>query len=92
MFGMRLDTRNVRSLRLLSQSATKPDALEGPMLRLVSFALAALAAVTLLLGIATRISSREFIMGMAPVTLWRFSVACIGFAIYLHLYARDDRN
>jgi len=62
------------------------------MLRLVSFALAALAAVTLLLGIATRISSREFIMGMAPVTLWRFSVACIGFAIYLHLYARDDRN
>jgi hypothetical protein len=30
-------------------------------------------------------------MGMAPVTLWRFSVACIGFAIYLHLFARDER-
>jgi hypothetical protein len=65
--------------------------MEDPMLRLLSFALAALSAVVLLLGVAVRISSREFIMGMAPVTLWRFSVACIGFAIYLHLYARDDR-
>jgi hypothetical protein len=46
--------------------------------------------VVLLLGIAVRISSREFVMGMAPVTLWRFSVACIGFAIYLHLYAKDE--
>lgn len=62
------------------------------MLRLFSFALAALAAVVLLLGIAARVSSREFIMGMAPVTLWRFSVACIGFAIYLHLYSRDEKN
>jgi hypothetical protein len=62
------------------------------MLRLLSFALAALAAVVLLLGIALRISSRELVMGMAPVTLWRFSVACIGFAIYMHLYARDDRQ
>jgi hypothetical protein len=31
-------------------------------------------------------------MGMAPVTLWRFSVACIGFAIYLHLYAKDEHK
>ena len=62
------------------------------MLRLLSFALAAVAAVVLLLGIALRISNRELVMGMAPVTLWRFSVACIGFAIYMHLYARDDRQ
>ena len=62
------------------------------MLRLLSFALAAIAAVVLLLGIALRISNRELVMGMAPVTLWRFSVACIGFAIYMHLYARDDRQ
>jgi hypothetical protein len=64
---------------------------EASMLRLVSFALAALAAVVLILGVAVRLSSREFVMGMAPVTLWRFSVACIGFAIYMHLYARDER-
>jgi len=64
--------------------------LEVSMLKLMSFALAVVAAVVLLLGIAVRISSREFVMGMAPVTLWRFSVACIGFAIYLHLYAKDE--
>ena len=64
--------------------------LEVSMLKLMSFTLAVVAAVVLLLGIAVRISSREFVMGMAPVTLWRFSVACIGFAIYLHLYAKDE--
>ncbi len=62
------------------------------MLRLMSFVLAVVAAVVLLLGIAVRVSSREFVMGMAPVTLWRFSVACIGFAIYLHLYTKDERK
>ena len=62
------------------------------MLRLISFTLAVVAAVVLLLGIAVRISSREFIMGMGPVTLWRFSVACVGFAIYLHLYAKDEHK
>lgn len=62
------------------------------MVRLTSFVLAVLAAVVLLLGIAVRMSGGRFIMGMAPVTLWRFSIACIGFAIYLHLYARDDRR
>ena len=61
------------------------------MLRLLSFVLAVVAAAVLLLGIAVRMSSREIIMGMAPVTLWRFSVACVGFAIYLHLYAKDER-
>ena len=62
------------------------------MLRLLSFVLAVVAAVVLLLGIAVRVSSRGIIMGMAPVTLWRFSVACIGFAIYLHVYAKDERK
>ena len=61
------------------------------MLRLLSFVLAVVAAAVLLLGVAMRMSSREIIMGMAPVTLWRFSVACVGFAIYLHLYAKDER-
>ena len=68
------------------------ESLEASMLRLMSFVLAVVAAVVLLLGIAVRISSREFVMGMAPVTLWRFSVACIGFAIYVHLYAKDERK
>jgi hypothetical protein len=62
------------------------------MLRLISFALAVVAAVVLILGIAVRLTGKEFVLGMAPVTLWRFSVACIGFAIYLHLYARDERH
>jgi len=60
------------------------------MLRMLSFILAVVAAVVFLLGIAVRISGGDFVMGMAPVTLWRFSVACIGFAIYMHLYARDE--
>ncbi len=68
------------------------ESLEASMLRLLSFVLAVIAAVVLLLGIAVRMSSREFIMDMAPVTLWRFSVACIGFAIYLHLYAKDEHK
>ena len=67
------------------------EGLEASMLRLLSFVLAVVAAVVLLLGIAVRVSSRGVIMGMAPVTLWRFSVACIGFAIYLHVYAKDER-
>jgi hypothetical protein len=61
------------------------------MVRVLSFALAALSGVVLLLGIAVRLSARDMLFGMAPVTLWRFSVACIGFAIYLHLFARDER-
>ena len=61
------------------------------MIRLLSFILAVAAAVVLLVGIAVRMSTREYLWGMAPVTLWRFSVACIGFAIYLHLYAKDER-
>ena len=62
------------------------------MLKLLSFVLAVVAAVVLLLGIAVRMSSGKFAMDMAPVTLWRFSVACIGFAIYLHLYAKDEHK
>ena len=61
------------------------------MLRLLSFILAVVAAVVFILGIATKASGKDFVMGMAPVTLWRFSVACIGFAIYMHLYAKDKR-
>jgi hypothetical protein len=60
------------------------------VLRILSFALAVTAAVVLLLGIAVRLSARDVLFGMAPVTLWRFSVACIGFAIYMHLLARED--
>jgi hypothetical protein len=62
------------------------------MLKLLSFVLAVIAAVVLLLGIAVKLSGGEFMMNMAPVTLWRFSVACMGFAIYLHLYAKDEHK
>ncbi|MBN2566356.1 MAG: hypothetical protein JXB46_11670 [Candidatus Eisenbacteria bacterium] len=61
------------------------------MVRNISFALAVTAAVVLAIGIAVKLSMRGTLFGMAPVTLWRFSVACIGFAIYMHLLARDDR-
>jgi len=59
------------------------------MLRLLSFMLAVVAAVVFILGMAVKASGSDVVMGMAPVTLWRFSVACIGFAIYMHLYAKD---
>jgi hypothetical protein len=62
------------------------------MIRILSFALAVVSATVLVLGIAVRLSEKGTLFGMAPVTMWRFSVACIGFAIYLHLFARDDRS
>jgi hypothetical protein len=61
-------------------------------MRLASLALAAAAAVAFVLGIAVRLSGGHLILNLAPVTLWRFSVACLGFAIYLHLYVRDGRR
>jgi hypothetical protein len=61
-------------------------------LRLVSLALAAVAAAALVLGIAVRLSGGHLILNLAPLTLWRFSVACLGFAIYFRLYARGGRR
>jgi hypothetical protein len=58
-------------------------------MRLLSFVLAAVAAAVFVLGIAVNFTGGRFIAGLPPVTLWRFSVACIGFAIYLHLFAKD---
>jgi hypothetical protein len=58
-------------------------------MKLLSFALAVAAAVALLIGVAVRLAGRQFIVSVAPVTFWRLSVACLGFAIYLHLYAKD---
>jgi hypothetical protein len=61
-------------------------------MRLASFVLAAAAAAAFVLGIVTSLSGGRLVMDLAPVTLWRFSVACIGFAIYLQLYARGARR
>ncbi len=61
-------------------------------MRLASFALAVVAAAVFALGIIVNLSGGRFIMNLAPVTLWRFSITCLGFAIYLHLYARDGRR
>lgn len=58
-------------------------------MRLLSFVLAVVAAAVFLLGIAVNFVGGRFVAGLAPITLWRFSVACIGFAIYLHLFAKD---
>ena len=58
-------------------------------MRLLSFILAVTAAVVFAIGIIFRLAGGRFLMDFAPVTLWRFAVACIGFAIYLRLYARD---
>lgn len=60
-------------------------------MRLLSFILAALAAAVFVLGIAVNFLGGRFVGGLAPITLWRFSIACLGFAIYLHLFARDKR-
>lgn len=61
-------------------------------MRLASFVLAVTAAAVFVLGIIVRLSGGRFVMDLGPVTLWRFSIACLGFAIYLHLYARDGRR
>jgi hypothetical protein len=63
----------------------------GARVRVVSFILAALAAAVFVLGIVVNLVGGRFVAGLAPITLWRFSVACIGFAIYLHLFARDRK-
>lgn len=61
-------------------------------MRLLSFALAVIAAAVFVLGIIVNLSGGRFIMDLAPITLWRFAIACLGFAIYLHLYTRDVRR
>ena len=61
-------------------------------MRLASFVLAVIAAAVFVLGIIVNLSGGRFIMNLAPITLWRFSIACLGFAIYLHLYARAERR
>ena len=58
-------------------------------MKLLSFVMAVIAAVVFTVGIIVRLSGGHIIMNTAPVTLWRFAVACIGFAIYLRLYATD---
>jgi hypothetical protein len=58
-------------------------------MRVLSFALAVIAGAVFVLGIVANLLGNRFLAGIAPITLWRFSVACIGFAIYLHLFARD---
>jgi hypothetical protein len=60
--------------------------------RLASFALAAAAVAAFVLGIIVKLSGGRLIMDVAPVTLWRFSIACLGFAIYLSLCVRDGRR
>ncbi len=58
-------------------------------MKFLSFVLAVLAAVVFLLGAIVNFTGGRFLMNLPPVTLWRFSVACVGFAIYLHLFAKD---
>jgi len=61
-------------------------------MRFVSFALAAVAAIVFALGVIVNFTGGRFAHGLAPVTLWRFSMACLGFAIYLNLYDRGRRD
>ena len=58
-------------------------------MKFLSFVLAVLAAVVFLIGGALKLTTNGLLWSIAPVTFWRFSIACLGFAIYLHLYARD---
>jgi hypothetical protein len=60
-------------------------------MRLLSFLLAAIAAAAFALGIVLSLTGGHFVAGIAAITLWRFSIGCIGFAIYLQLYARDRK-
>lgn len=66
-----------------------PAGKDAGNMRLLSFVLAAVAAAVFVLGIAVNFLGGRFVAGLAPITLWRFSIACLGFAIYLHLFARD---
>jgi hypothetical protein len=61
-------------------------------MRFASLVLAAFAAIVFALGVIVNFVGGRFAHGLAPVTLWRFSMACLGFAIYLSLYgrSRDD--
>ncbi len=59
-------------------------------MKFLAFVLAVLAAVVFLIGTAARLTGGRFLWDTAPVTLWRFSIACLAFAIYLHLFAKDQ--
>lgn len=60
-------------------------------MKLLSFLLAAVAAAVFVLGIIVNFAGGSFVSGIAPITLWRFSIACLGFAIYLHIFAHDQK-
>jgi hypothetical protein len=60
--------------------------------RFISVVLAALAAIVFLLGVIVNFAGGRFAHGLAPITLWRFAMACLGFAIYFTLYARSRRD
>ena len=64
----------------------------GCVVRFLSFALAAIAAIVFVLGVIVNFAGGRFAYDLAPVTLWRFSMACLGFAIYLNLYDRGRRD
>ncbi len=61
-------------------------------MRFTSFVLAAVAAIVFALGVIVNFAGGRFAHDLAPVTLWRFSMACLGFAIYLNLYASGRRD
>ena len=60
-------------------------------MKLLSFVLAAIAAAVFVLGVIVNFAGGRFVAGILPVTLWRFSIACLGFAIYLHIFSHDQK-
>lgn len=58
-------------------------------MRFLSFVLAAAAAVALALAVVVKLAGGRFVLGIAPMTLWRASIALLLFALYTLLYARS---
>ncbi|MEW6456597.1 MAG: hypothetical protein AB1410_07805 [Acidobacteriota bacterium] len=61
-------------------------------MKLVSIILLVAAALAFILGIVMRFAGIETFLGQPPLTIWRFVIACIGFAIALILLEMSEKK
>lgn len=61
-------------------------------MRLLSFVLAAAAAVALVLSTLVKLAGGRFPFGISPLSLWRAAIALLAFAIFALLYGWSKRK
>ncbi len=60
-------------------------------MRLISWILIILAGLAFVIGLIIKAANTQF-LGFPPLTIWRFTMACLGFAIALTLMELSKRQ